>query len=321
MVDVRRFVDFVESLALMPQALTEGGAGGGSLATVGRGTASEAGISIVCSGQGVAEAGAGERRSAISDTMTMTTIKDATIPSKGEARLLPHTAFELGGGAFGVVHEARRVDQRLPEEDVGGVDIDTPHREPHTDSSCRVAPHSDPSCTLAVKLAGSIGAEGYTDVDLKLAAMAVEAAAAAEARRITSNKEGKVFLPVLHAVGEVASVGGISVSSVGAIVMEMADGTLKQRRPLAGEALSRVAWALATTLSRLNLAGFIHGDVKPDNVLWKKMPRHDGVTDGWPLLTDFGASQSFRSFRPGEALSPSEGIRTSAWTPEYAAPE
>eukprot|EP00971_Amphidinium_carterae_P085551 1692766-Amphidinium_carterae.1 len=173
--------------------------------------------------------------------------------------------------------------------------------------------------------AGSIGAEGYIDVDLKLAAMAVEAAAAAEARRVTHDEvtkwDGKVFLPVLHSVGEVVSVGGVNVESMAAIVMEMADGTLKQRGRLAGEALSRVAWALATTLAALNHAGFIHADLKPDNVLWKKMPTPDGVTDGWPLLTDFGASQSFRNFKIGEAVSPSDEIRTSAWTREYAAPE
>eukprot|EP00971_Amphidinium_carterae_P243844 4842788-Amphidinium_carterae.1 len=105
-----------------------------------------------------------------------------------------------------------------------------------------------------------------------------------------------------------------------AIVMEMADGTLRQKR-LVGEALSRVAWALATTLAALNRAGFIHGDLKPDKVLWKKMPIPDDVTDGWPLLADLGASQSFRSFKIGQALSPSDEIRTSTWTPEYAAPE
>eukprot|EP00971_Amphidinium_carterae_P096617 1912204-Amphidinium_carterae.1 len=70
----------------------------------------------------------------------------------------------------------------------------------------------------------------------------------------------------------------------------MADGTLRQKQRLAGEELSRVAWALASTLAVLNRAGYIHGDLKPDNVLWKKMPTPDGVTDGWPLLTDFGAS-------------------------------
>eukprot|EP00971_Amphidinium_carterae_P244063 4846249-Amphidinium_carterae.1 len=51
------------------------------------------------------------------------------------------------------------------------------------------------------------------------------------------------------------------------------------------------------------------------------MPMRDGVTDGWPLLTDFGAPQSFKSFTRGQALSPSDEIRTSAWTREYAAPE
>eukprot|EP00971_Amphidinium_carterae_P000527 10796-Amphidinium_carterae.1 len=102
----------------------------------------------------------------------------------GEARLLPPIAVEvnagttivvgsqeyfigrkLGRGGFGDVHEARLVES-----------------------------HTDPSCTLAVKLAGFIGAEGYINVDLKLAAMAVEAAAA-EARRVTREEvmkwEGK----------------------------------------------------------------------------------------------------------------------------------
>eukprot|EP00971_Amphidinium_carterae_P117549 2328649-Amphidinium_carterae.1 len=107
-----------------------------------------------------------------------------------------------------------------------------------------------------------------------------------------------------------------------AIVMERADGTLLQKR-FAGDALNRVAWGLASTLAALNRAGFIHGDLKPGNVLWKKMPTYidDSVTDGWPLLTDFGASQSFRSFKLGEAVSPSDWIRTSAWTQAYAAPE
>eukprot|EP00971_Amphidinium_carterae_P073243 1448151-Amphidinium_carterae.1 len=70
-------------------------------------------------------------------------------------------------------------------------------------------PHTDPSCIVAMKLAGFIGAEGYLNhenVDSKLAAMAIEAAAAAEARRLTRDEvtkwEGKVFLPVLHSVGK-----------------------------------------------------------------------------------------------------------------------
>eukprot|EP00971_Amphidinium_carterae_P017249 340395-Amphidinium_carterae.1 len=39
------------------------------------------------------------------------------------------------------------------------------------------------------------------------------------------------------------------------------------------------------------------------------------------MLTDFGASQHFQSFRLGRELSPAEGVRTSAWTPKFAAPE
>eukprot|EP00971_Amphidinium_carterae_P225359 4469814-Amphidinium_carterae.1 len=114
----------------------------------------------------------------------------------GEARLLPPIAVEvspgttivvgsqeyfigrkLGRGGFGDVHEARLVES-----------------------------HTDPSRSVALKLAGSIGAEGYLNVDLKLAAMAVEASAAAEASRLTHDEvtkwEGKVFLPVLHSVGK-----------------------------------------------------------------------------------------------------------------------
>eukprot|EP00971_Amphidinium_carterae_P259455 5148157-Amphidinium_carterae.2 len=126
-----------------------------------------------------------------------------------------------------------------------------------------------------MKLAGSIGAEGCFNVDRKLAAMAVEASAAAEVRRVASNEvtlwEGRIFLPVLHAVGRVESLGGGKANLMAAIVMEKADGTLQQKR-FAGEALNRVSWALASTLAALNRAGFIHGDLKPSNVLWKNAP-------------------------------------------------
>eukprot|EP00971_Amphidinium_carterae_P140874 2791164-Amphidinium_carterae.1 len=109
-----------------------------------------------------------------------------------------------------------------------------------------------------------------------------------------------------------------------AMVMEKADGIL-QGKSLAGDALSRVAWALASTLSALNRVGFIHGDLKPQNVLWKDAPsnvlhQHSSF-HGWPLLTDFGASQHFQSFRRGVGIAPSELVHTSAWTQGYAAPE
>ena len=52
------------------------------------------------------------------------------------------------------------------------------------------------------------------------------------------------------------------------LIMQLADGTVQDKR-FAGEALIMVAWALASTLALLNAAGFIHGDLKPGNVLWQ----------------------------------------------------
>eukprot|EP00971_Amphidinium_carterae_P244616 4856955-Amphidinium_carterae.1 len=156
MVDVRRFVVFVESLVPMPQALTERGGGG---------TASEACISIICSGQEVAEEGAGERLQAVTQEegnypLDARACHSIVIVVGSQEYVIGR---KLGRGAFGSVHEARLVQHpQQTEDDVGGVDMDTVDREPHTDSSC----------TLAMKLAGSIRAESFINVDLKLAAMA-----------------------------------------------------------------------------------------------------------------------------------------------------
>eukprot|EP00971_Amphidinium_carterae_P326590 6457466-Amphidinium_carterae.1 len=100
--------------------------------------------------------------------------------------------------------------------------------------------------------------------------------------------------------------------------MEIADGTLHGMQ-LGGEELVRVAWALASSLAALNKVGFIHGDLKPMNVLWKAPPKGD-ILSGWPLLTDFGASQHFPSFQLS-AVSPQDKVHTSQWTPKFAAPE
>eukprot|EP00971_Amphidinium_carterae_P050608 996600-Amphidinium_carterae.2 len=85
--------------------------------------------------------------------------------------------------------------------------------------------------------------------------MAVEASAAAEVRRVASDEvtkwEGRVFLPVLHAVGRAEGVGEGNLTA--AIIMERADGTLKEMR-FDGDSLHRVAWALASTLAALNRA-------------------------------------------------------------------
>eukprot|EP00971_Amphidinium_carterae_P217579 4319156-Amphidinium_carterae.1 len=104
-----------------------------------------------------------------------------------------------------------------------------------------------------------------------------------------------------------------------ALVMEKADGTL-QGMQLGGEVLVRVAWALANTLAALNKVGFVHGDLKPGNVLWK-VPLGGDILSGWPLVTDCGASQHFPSLQLGRELSPLAEVHTSQWTPKFAAPE
>eukprot|EP00971_Amphidinium_carterae_P276170 5480301-Amphidinium_carterae.1 len=63
--------------------------------------------------------------------------------------------------------------------------------------------------------------------------------------------EGRVFLPVLHAVGRVEVVGDKHVQNMSALVMERAGATLHGMQ-LGGEVLVRVAWALASTLAALN---------------------------------------------------------------------
>eukprot|EP00971_Amphidinium_carterae_P319887 6358372-Amphidinium_carterae.1 len=112
--------------------------------------------------------------------------------------------------------------------------------------------------SVALKLAGGgseLAAVGVRSRDTKLAAMAVEAFAAAEVRRMGEDEgrrwEGRIFLPVLYAVGKVEAVGEAEVLDMSAMVMEQADGTLHEQC-LAGDALVRVAWALACTLSALN---------------------------------------------------------------------
>eukprot|EP00971_Amphidinium_carterae_P010789 213011-Amphidinium_carterae.1 len=63
---------------------------------------------------------------------------------------------------------------------------------------------------MALKLVGGVGAQESRGADTRLAAVAVEAVAAAEVSRMAQNEvmrwKGRVFLPVLHAVGKVEAV-------------------------------------------------------------------------------------------------------------------
>eukprot|EP00971_Amphidinium_carterae_P324517 6449500-Amphidinium_carterae.1 len=64
---------------------------------------------------------------------------------------------------------------------------------------------------MALKLVGEGGNAQIRGADRRLAAVAVEAVAAAEVCRMAQNEvmrwQGRVFLPVLHAVGRVEAVG------------------------------------------------------------------------------------------------------------------
>ena len=89
---------------------------------------------------------------------------------------------------------------------------------------------------------------------------AVEAVAASQARELAQEVcrwEGKVFLPLLHAVGLIGELPSEKALNAGVLVMELADCTLQEKK-FEGEELTMVAWALASTLALLNEAGFLH---------------------------------------------------------------
>ena len=165
-------------------------------------------------------------------------------------------------------------------------------------------------------------------------AFAVEAVAASQVRDVAQQVrhwQGRVFLPLLHGVGlgRVADMSLHRVSRKPAmLVMQLADRTLKDKT-FEGEVLMIVAWALASTLALLNSSGFLHGVLKPSNVLWQTCSDSDAMAeqmlpglDGWPLLTDFGSAQAFRTMHPQQTpLGLNDKVQTHCWTEAYAAPE
>ena len=175
---------------------------------------------------------------------------------------------------------------------------------------------------LAVKVAA----------DLQLV-FAVEVIAASQARGLAQEEkrwQGRTFLPMLHAIvdGNVADATakeGRQATSM--LLIECAHGTLHNHDGFEGDSLVMIAWALASTLSLLNTAGFIHGDIKPGNILWceaKKLKSENAceIPSGWPLLTDFGSAQCFHSMKLGrQPVKSNEEIATYGWTPVFAAPE
>eukprot|EP00971_Amphidinium_carterae_P048201 949340-Amphidinium_carterae.1 len=132
---------------------------------------------------------------------------------------------KLGHGAGGCVHRATSTCEAA-------------------DKSGRLGQGGGPD-SVALKLAGGgskLAAVGVRPRDTTLAAMAVEAVAAAEVRRTGEDEakrwEGRIFLPVLYAVGKVEAVGEAEVLDMSAMLMGQADGTLHEQS-LAGDALVR----------------------------------------------------------------------------------
>ena len=98
-------------------------------------------------------------------------------------------------------------------------------------------------------------------------------------------------------------------NGTGYIVMEYEAGLplhqwMPRQAPLTREALLRIMLPLLDGLEAVHAAGFLHRDVKPDNILVRR--------DGSPVLLDFGAAGRVNDGVPGRSVSVSPG---------FAAPE
>jgi len=78
------------------------------------------------------------------------------------------------------------------------------------------------------------------------------------------------------------------------------------------ESLARFFYLVANGLSYMHNSGFMHRDVKPENILLNSMQRIDGTSAFFPIIIDFGFTVQIP---PGEYLTEAKG------TPAYAAPE
>ena len=112
--------------------------------------------------------------------------------------------------------------------------------------------------------------------------------------------------PALVAIHDVGSVEGVPY-----LVMELVDGIslaerLRRSGPLDPDALEPILLALAGGLQALHDAGFVHRDVKPDNVMLAR--------DGTAKLTDFGLVR-------GDASATMTAPGTTVGTLGYLAPE
>lgn len=92
----------------------------------------------------------------------------------------------------------------------------------------------------------------------------------------------------------------------GVVVMELCRGGSLRTTPLQAEDQRRVLGELAAALAFLHEAGIVHGDLKPDNVLFRDATHQ-------PVLTDFGLAQQ------GEAKRERTGGTVGFVAPEVVA--
>eukprot|EP00971_Amphidinium_carterae_P174119 3451384-Amphidinium_carterae.1 len=137
-----------------------------------------------------------------------TTMSDATITSGDVPRPLPAPEVTVGV-VVSIASKRYEITEKLGFGAGGSVHRASPRREA-TDIGGRPSQGGGPD-SVALKLAGGGGGGGgavvgFRPKDTKLAAMAVEAVAAAEVRRMAEYEgkrwEGRIFLPVLYAVGK-----------------------------------------------------------------------------------------------------------------------
>jgi hypothetical protein len=137
----------------------------------------------------------------------------------------------------------------------------------------------------------------------------LSAAEAHEARE-RAMREGRIAARLQHpnavAVYDVVEDAGQPVLIMEYVPSQSLSAVLDKRGPLAPQEVARIGAQVATALTAAHLAGIVHRDVKPGNVLL--------ADDGIVKITDFGISRA-----TGDVTVTATGML--AGTPAYLAPE
>jgi eukaryotic-like serine/threonine-protein kinase len=137
----------------------------------------------------------------------------------------------------------------------------------------------------------------------------LSAAEAHEARE-RAMREGRIAARLQHpnavAVYDVVEDDGQPVLIMEYVPSKSLSAVLDQRGPLPPQEVARIGAQVATALTAAHLAGIVHRDIKPGNVLL--------TDDGIVKITDFGISRA-----TGDVTVTATGML--AGTPAYLAPE